>query len=366
MSEPPAEPARVESDRSRGANPDPPANPFVALSDRELEILEMVVSGSTNGEIAERLDISVDAVKFHLASIYRKLGVTNRTEAMSTYAGVLGTPLRGVSGVKELPARTQASTGGDGGGGGVDLNLFGRVLWRFKWLVALGLVVGLGLGYLVYQRQSEEYASYATVFVTQNGFPWGRLALPEPVIGDTESGSPSSGASTGPEFADPTRLSSLAILYSRFADSDPVRRLMLKDGPLNGRIEAAPLLASDNESDALPLISIAGIADTPGAAISIAQRATTSLISYIEGQQAANDIPLSQRVEFQVVKKPETAKVLSGKSWTLPVVVFLAVMLAVVALAFLLQNIRPPKPQKVAAESDEAQAGAGPSPAATA
>lgn len=41
----------------------------------------MAALGLTNGEIARRLAVSVHAVKFHLAAIYRKLGVGNRTEA---------------------------------------------------------------------------------------------------------------------------------------------------------------------------------------------------------------------------------------------------------------------------------------------
>ena len=52
-----------------------------ALSRREQEVLEMVATGRTNGEIARQLEITVHAVKFHLASVYRKLGVANRTEA---------------------------------------------------------------------------------------------------------------------------------------------------------------------------------------------------------------------------------------------------------------------------------------------
>jgi DNA-binding CsgD family transcriptional regulator len=51
------------------------------LSARELEVLEMAALGLTNAEIAVRLAITVHAIKFHLASIYRKLGVGNRTEA---------------------------------------------------------------------------------------------------------------------------------------------------------------------------------------------------------------------------------------------------------------------------------------------
>ena len=41
----------------------------------------MTVRGMANAAIARELNVSVHAVKFHLASIYRKLGVSNRTEA---------------------------------------------------------------------------------------------------------------------------------------------------------------------------------------------------------------------------------------------------------------------------------------------
>lgn len=52
-----------------------------SLSPRELEVLEMTSRGLTNTEVGAQLKVSVHAVKFHLASIYRKLGVSNRTEA---------------------------------------------------------------------------------------------------------------------------------------------------------------------------------------------------------------------------------------------------------------------------------------------
>jgi DNA-binding CsgD family transcriptional regulator len=56
-----------------------------ALSSRELEVLEMTSAGRTNSEVAERLNLTVHAVKFHLRSVYRKLGVANRTEAAVVY-----------------------------------------------------------------------------------------------------------------------------------------------------------------------------------------------------------------------------------------------------------------------------------------
>ena len=51
------------------------------LTQREREILKLVVSGRNNGEIAGTLTISLSTVKFHVSSIFGKLGVTNRVEA---------------------------------------------------------------------------------------------------------------------------------------------------------------------------------------------------------------------------------------------------------------------------------------------
>jgi two-component system, NarL family, response regulator LiaR len=51
------------------------------LTQREREILGLVVSGRNNGEIAAVLTISLSTVKFHVSSIFGKLGVTNRVEA---------------------------------------------------------------------------------------------------------------------------------------------------------------------------------------------------------------------------------------------------------------------------------------------
>ena len=59
------------------------------LTSRELEVLQFVASGATNGEIAQKLWVTEQTVKFHLSNVYRKLEVTNRTEA-SHYAHVNG------------------------------------------------------------------------------------------------------------------------------------------------------------------------------------------------------------------------------------------------------------------------------------
>lgn len=51
------------------------------LTERELQVLRLVAAGATNGEIARHLWITDQTVKFHVSNIYRKLHVTNRTEA---------------------------------------------------------------------------------------------------------------------------------------------------------------------------------------------------------------------------------------------------------------------------------------------
>lgn len=53
------------------------------LSKRELEILQKLANGMTNKEIAEELFISTQTVKTHIAHIFNKLGVKDRTEAVA-------------------------------------------------------------------------------------------------------------------------------------------------------------------------------------------------------------------------------------------------------------------------------------------
>lgn len=56
------------------------------LSMRQLEVLEELAKGRSNDEIARRLFISTNTVKFHLRAIYERLGVHNRVEAAQLLA----------------------------------------------------------------------------------------------------------------------------------------------------------------------------------------------------------------------------------------------------------------------------------------
>jgi len=53
------------------------------LTEREIEVLKLMVDGLNNAEIAERLVISLSTVKYHISNILQKLGVDNRVSAVS-------------------------------------------------------------------------------------------------------------------------------------------------------------------------------------------------------------------------------------------------------------------------------------------
>jgi NarL family two-component system response regulator LiaR len=60
-----------------------PPTPGQDMTEREREILALMVEGLANNEIAERLTVSQSTVKFHVSNILSKLGVTGRTEAVA-------------------------------------------------------------------------------------------------------------------------------------------------------------------------------------------------------------------------------------------------------------------------------------------
>jgi len=57
--------------------------PVIDLTGREKDVIRLMVYGATNSDIAEKLNISIGTVRFHVSNILSKLGVSNRTEAVS-------------------------------------------------------------------------------------------------------------------------------------------------------------------------------------------------------------------------------------------------------------------------------------------
>jgi DNA-binding CsgD family transcriptional regulator len=76
----PGEPADLVL-AAAGAQPAP--EPDMALTRRELEVLDLLAEGASNKGIARRLGISVHTAKFHVGSLLDKLDATGRTDAVA-------------------------------------------------------------------------------------------------------------------------------------------------------------------------------------------------------------------------------------------------------------------------------------------
>ena len=74
--------ARDQPATERREEDDGAPRPLVPLTPREQEVLELLAAGASNKEIARQLDVSVHTVKFHVASVLRKLGADGRLEAV--------------------------------------------------------------------------------------------------------------------------------------------------------------------------------------------------------------------------------------------------------------------------------------------
>jgi DNA-binding NarL/FixJ family response regulator len=81
-------PVLMQNLLERHTQPEPEDAELVTdpLTEREREVLQLVAEGLANKQIALSLSISEHTVKFHLSSLYAKLGVTSRTEAVRTGA----------------------------------------------------------------------------------------------------------------------------------------------------------------------------------------------------------------------------------------------------------------------------------------
>lgn len=229
----------------------------------------------------------------------------------------------------------------------MDLQLYLRVLWRFRLLLLGGVVLAVGLAVLSFvrinlgggeptfsYREPEQWASYATLWVTPDSFPWGSSTVTSPVPAD-----PGDQADQLNVQVAPTEwFSSLAVLYAQLATSDAVREIRLEKGPIPGTIEVAPVLA---DKDALPFIRVAAISPTPADAEALAQREIDAFRTFLERQQEAGGIPAEERVIVKVNQSPQPAVLFEDRSKTRPIMVFLSVLVAVIGLAFVLENLRP-------------------------
>ncbi|MFA1545100.1 response regulator [Actinomadura chokoriensis] len=89
--DPPAPPPAPEAGARAANRPfDAPDTDRYGLSAREAEVMQLIVQGHSNGEIAGRLFLAEKTVKNHVNRIYAKLGVTSRASAIACWLGTAG------------------------------------------------------------------------------------------------------------------------------------------------------------------------------------------------------------------------------------------------------------------------------------
>src|ERR1700730_13289637 len=217
----------------------------------------------------------------------------------------------------------------------MDIRLFGRVLWRFKLIVLAGLAAAVVLSTLslvridpahgrITYRKHETWVSYTRLLVTQGGFQ----------LGSTFSKA-SEAVLNAPQAAE-GRLATLTVIYSNLITSDPVQRIMRNEGAAPGTVQAAAVPAIPGTENFLPIMSIAAFADSPRASRDLAAKASKAIRTFIEGEQSANGIQASERVQLQPVNSAGDTRLFTPRKKTLPIVIFLIIMLATVGLAFIL------------------------------
>jgi hypothetical protein len=232
----------------------------------------------------------------------------------------------------------------------MDVELYSRILWRFRLLVAIGVALAIALSVLAFAkvsfaggsptlkyRQAQTWQSEAVLFVTQRGFPWGSTT-PQYQPANATEGLPAV------PTADANRLSGQAVLYAQLATTHQVQRLMRHPPVKPTDVSAATVPAPAYSNPAiLPLISVKGLGTSPAKAAALAGDQANAIITYVERNQRAANTPTSQRVLVQEVQSPlpRLATLVGKRGKTLPIIVFLAVMIATLGLVFVLENMRP-------------------------
>lgn len=212
----------------------------------------------------------------------------------------------------------------------MDLPLYFRVLGRHRKVLVIGFLAAVLLSTLAYYRVSwngvtpkltprkaEVWQSQAQVFLTQNGFPAGSRT----------------------QFGAAGQFNGLASLYAQLAQSDEVlARIKTNGGPLDGSFQAIPV--TDASQSALPIVALFGKAATAGAAQTTLRRGLAGFLAYVRSSQEAAGIPVKQRIDLQILNAPGQAALIEPRKKTLPIVVFLAILMATLATAFILENRR--------------------------
>ena len=217
----------------------------------------------------------------------------------------------------------------------MDLRLFGRVMRRFGWLIGAGVLVAAVLATLSYfrvelhgsapslkPRTAEVYQANATILLSRTNCPLAETSC-----------AVSAGALIG-----------LAPLYARIANGDGVKKLVIRAcrGHLPGSYNLIPAADTSYGSvSGLPGLLVFGKANSSRRALRVTGCAASGFLRYLNRQQQQANVRPSARLDATLLNAPSNASLIIPRKKTLPIVVFLGVLFATLAMAFVLENARP-------------------------
>jgi hypothetical protein len=242
----------------------------------------------------------------------------------------------------------------------MDIERFSRVVWRNRRIVFVGAVAAVILAAIsvvrvdplngdpLFQfRQGQLWSSSLTFQLTQRGFPEGRGAI--------EAGSNQrTPRSSAPVFADTGRLVELAHLYTRLVNSDRVRTEMRQSGPILGGIsvmqESSDVRAQQSQ-EPLPLVTLRSANFSRSRSIARVRRQFQAFSDLFTADQVRSRIPISERIELRTVVGPTKPQVIEPRSKALPLLIFFATMISILAFVLIRENVTQGSRQMIAEDA---------------
>jgi ribosomal protein L35AE/L33A len=211
----------------------------------------------------------------------------------------------------------------------MDISLVLIVLWRAKRLVIAGAVLAAVLAVLSYgtpgfsggrptltPHSAEVWQSEAQLLIGQSAYPYRQ-------------------AGTEPDGS----LGSLSPIYANIANGSVMQAEIRRQLGTRGKVKATEdvdLAASSF----LPFVNIIATAPTSAEAARFAQGTASIFEAFVTREQVAQGVPASRRIRLSVVQSGASPKLAEGHKLSIPVLVFVAVMMGAVALVLIKENIR--------------------------
>ncbi len=211
----------------------------------------------------------------------------------------------------------------------MDVYLFLTVLRRAKWLVIGGIVLAAVLAILAYgrpgisgggpvltPRSAEVWQSEAQLLISQQAYPY-RQSSVEP------NGS----------------LGSLSPIYADLANGSVMQAEIRKRLGTHGSVKGTEDI-DGAASSFLPFVNLVATAPTSAEAARFARGAASIFEAFVLQQEIARRVPAKGRIELSVVQSGAHPKLAEGHKVSIPILVFIAVLMGTVALVLIKENVR--------------------------